>query len=267
MWFYCHPLHYLICIEKNFKKTFMPNIFLLNKTLVRPINYVPKKVIIILAITFSFQIFWHASRPGLEVSAKDLPIAPSIVELRLIALGDSIAMSKMIMLWLQAFDNQPGISIPFLQLNYSKVILWLSRILSLDEKGQYPLIAASRLYSLVPDEAKKRMMLEFVYSQFFIEPNRRWPSLAHSVYVAKHQLNDLPLALKYAEALTENITLNNIPQWVKQMKLYVLEDMGEIESAMIFIGGMLQSGAVTDENELKFLHNRLKELKANEIAK
>jgi len=43
--------------------------------------------------------------------------------------------------------------------------------------------------------------------------------------------------------------------------------MGEIESAMIFIGGMLQSGAVTDENELKFLHNRLKELKANEIAK
>ena len=44
------------------------------------------------------------------------------------------------------------------------------------------------------------------------------------------------------------------------MEIYVLEDMGEIESARILIGGLLESGAITDTHELMFLQQRLERL-------
>jgi hypothetical protein len=44
------------------------------------------------------------------------------------------------------------------------------------------------------------------------------------------------------------------------MEIYVLEDMGEIESAKILIGGLLESGAITDAHELQFLKDRLNRL-------
>ena len=175
-------------------------------------------------------------------------------------LGDSIAISKLFMLWLQAFDNQPGVSVPFKNLDYQRVINWLERILTLDPKGQYPLLAAGRVYGVVTDDEKKRQMLEFISEKFSEDPDRRWPSMIHAIYVAKHRLKDYPLALEYAHAVAQQVTVKDIPPWVKQMEIYVLEDMGEIESAKVLIGGLLESGAITDAHELKFLLDRLDRL-------
>ena len=41
----------------------------------------------------------------------------------------------------------------------------------------------------------------------------------------------------------------------------ILEDIGEIEAAKIMLGGLLVGGQVTDERELRFLTERLEELK------
>ncbi len=221
---------------------------------------VPRIVIIFLLFSLVIQTVWHSTRPPLTAYANALPEAPPIQKLQLINLGDSIALAKIIMLWLQAFDNQPGISIPYKQLDYGKLTDWLETIPLLDKGGQYPLFAASRLYSQVPDKPKKRQMLEFVYQQFLIDPNRRWPMLAHAVYVAKHRLKDLPLALHYAHALASHVSIQDIPPWIKQMEIYVLEDMGEIEGAKILIGGLLESGVITDTHELMFLQQRLDNL-------
>jgi len=177
-------------------------------------------------------------------------------------LGDSITIAKLFMLWLQAFDNQPGISVPFKNLDYRQVINWLERILTLDPKGQYPLLAAGRIYGVVPDHEKKRQMLEFISEQFSKDPDRRWPSMVHAIYVAKHRLKDYPLALNYAHAVAQQVTAKDIPHWVKQMEIYVLEDMGEIESAKILIGGLLESGAITDAHEIQFLLDRLDRLES-----
>lgn len=178
----------------------------------------------------------------------------------MLGIGDEIATSKILMLWLQAFDNQPGVSIPFKELDYLKIIGWLERILSLDPRGQYPLLAAARIYSIVEDNEKKRQMLQFIYAQFSVDPNRRWPSLFHAIFIAKYRLKDYALALKFAHAISNLVTADNIPPWVKQMEIYVLEDMGEIESAKTLIFSLLESGAIVDPNELKFLQDRLNRL-------
>ena len=233
---------------------------LINKRDERPVKDVPAHIIIILIIAFLCQIYWSNSKPLSAINIKKLPEPPSQIESQLFGLGDSIAISKIFMLWLQAFDNQPGVSIPFKNLDYRRVINWLERILGLDPRAHYPLLAAGRIYGVVEDEGRKRLMLAFIYEQFAKDPNQRWPSMMHAIYVAKHRLKDYPLALKYAHAVAQEVSVDNIPSWVKQMEIYVLEDMGEIESAKILIGGLLESGAITDLHELRFLQDRLDRL-------
>jgi len=228
----------------------------------RPIRAVPVPVALLLAAGLCFQIIWHASRPPVDIKASALPWPPSAQALQLATLGDRWVASKLLMLWLQAFDNQPGISIPFSQLDYDKVEAWLDRILDLDPRARYPLVAASRVYAFVYQEPKKRQMLDFVYRRFLESPDERWPSLAHAAIVAKHQLDDLPLALKYARAITEKATGEDVPNWARDMSVVILEEMGELEAAQILIGGLLDSGRVTDPHEIRFLEQKLEELRA-----
>ncbi len=233
----------------------------------RPVADVPRGIIVILTVALLMQILWHEMRPALNPFAEALPAPVSTVALKLYGLSDAVAVSKAAMLWLQAFDNQPGISIPFRQLDYERLTGWLENILQLDPWGQYPLLAAARIYSEVPDAGKKRQMLEFVYQKFLEDPEHRWPALAHAVYVAKHRLKDLPLAYRYAEALATNTSAEKVPFWVREMRIYVLEDMGEIESARVLIGGLIESGTINDANELRFLTERLKQLEELSLEK
>lgn len=228
----------------------------------RPISVVPRAVLVILACAFALHALLRISTAPPAPIAADLPPAPSIGNLQLASLGDPLPLAKVLMLYLQAFDLSAQNRIPYQSLSYSAVQQWLLGILSLDPKGQYPLMAAARLYAEIPNESKSRMMLDFVYRQFFVDPNRRWPWLAHAAAVAKHRLKDLPLARQYAEAIQKYATGPNVPEWARQMEIFILEDMDELETARIMIGGMLSAGAVTDPAEARFLEQRLKEIEA-----
>ena len=224
----------------------------------RPVSVVPGLVIAALLMGLLAQVTWHALRPPVTASAARLPAPPSKVVLQAVSMGEPVALSKFLMLWLQAFDEQPGLSIPFKDLNYDRVIAWLDVILALDQRSGYPLLSASRIYAEVPDEERSRKMLEFVYHKFMLDPNHRWPWLAQAVYVAKHRIGDLDLAMKYARALRVYATAGEVPAWAREMELFILEDMGDVEDAKILLGGMIDSGVVKDPNELKFFTERLK---------
>jgi hypothetical protein len=144
--------------------------------------------------------------------------------------------------------------------DYGRLIDWLEAILELDPRSQYPLFSAARVYAETADPVRSRMALDFVYRQFLLDPNRRWPSLAHAALVAKHRLKDLQLARRYAQALQRHVSASGVPPWVKQMEIFVLEDLNELDAARILIGSLLQSGSLDDPAELRFLEQRLKAL-------
>ena len=226
----------------------------------RVIATVPRWVLLLLAIAFCAQVAWQALQPPPSARAEALgaPVAP--VLLRPLALGEPIALAQLLTLYLQAFDNQPGVSVPFLELDYARVAAWLGTILELDPVGQYPLLMASQIYGQVPDEAKQRRMCEFVRQQFDRDPDRRWRWLAHCAIMVKHRLGDTRLALSYAEAIARGARLAS--NWARQMRIFILEDLGEVEAATVLLGGLLASGEVTEPKEIHFLTERLKELKA-----
>ncbi|MBI4291495.1 MAG: hypothetical protein HY661_08460 [Betaproteobacteria bacterium] len=228
----------------------------------RRLTDVPRVVLAALVVGLALQIGLRNSLPPPRAAAADLAPAPSLASARLAALGDPIALAKLLMLRLQAFDYQAGSQTPYQALDYDRLTQWLQLILWLDPNGQYPLLAASRVYADVPNEAKQRQMLDFVHRQFLADPDRRWPWLAHAAAIAKHRLKDLPLARRYAAAIQQYARGPNVPLWAKQMEIFILEDMDELETARIMIGGFLASGTIVDPAEIRFLDQRLREIEA-----
>lgn len=228
----------------------------------KPLAAVPRKVLAALALTLLLQVLWQASREPTRARPQDLPPAPSSATLQLAALGEPLAVSRMLMLYVQSHDDQAGVSIAWRDLDYGRVAAWLQRVLELDPRSQYPLLAASEVYGAVSDPARARLMLDFVYARFSEDPNRRWPWLAHAALVAKHRLHDLPLARRYAEAIRLQATGPQVPPWARELEVFVLEDMNELDAARKLIGGLLAGGQITDPHELKFLADRLDQLDA-----
>lgn len=177
--------------------------------------------------------------------------------------GDTAGAGYALSLYLQAFDNQPGISLPFASLDYGRVEAWLSTVLAVDPGTQYPLLMATHHYGQVlirPD--KQRRMAEYVYARFLEDPDGRWPWLAHMSIMAKHRLHDPRLAIRYADAIRDHARGATVPSWARQMHIFLREDIGEVESARALLGGLLDSGAITDPREFEFLSERLKSMES-----
>jgi hypothetical protein len=223
----------------------------------RPISTVPKSALGLLLLAFAAQLLWHFMQPPVTAKAENLMAPPNLASMRLASLGEPISLSKVAMLYVQAFDNQAGINLSFQQLDYAQVEAWLDRSLALDPRSQYPLFAASQLYGEINHDAKQRRMLDFIYRQFLLDPNHRWKAMAQAASLARHRLKDLALAQKYAQAIRLHATAAEVPSWAKQMEIFLLEDMNELQGAKILLGGLLQSGQINDPHEFKFLEQRL----------
>jgi hypothetical protein len=233
----------------------------------RPLSDVPRSVKVLLVIALCMQLLWHSLQEPIVAKATDLAPPLSTRTYVMSSLGEPIAASKFLNLWLQAFDNQPGASISFHQLNYPRLTEWLDTILELDPEGHYPMLVAARVYGSIQNPEKQRIMLDYVFYKFNEDPNKYWRWLAHVIITAKHELKDLNLALKYANALSEKATGENVPYWAKDMKIIVLEDMGEVEAAKGLVKALIESNEITDPYELNFLVQKIAVLEEKMLKK
>ena len=200
------------------------------------------------------QVTWHAARAPEASAASGLPPTPTVPALKLASFGEPEAGARIAMLFVQSRAH--------MELDYERLVGWLTAILELDPRSDYPLFAAARIYAEHPDPRRARIALEFVHQSFLRDPNRRWAAAAHGALIAKHRLKDLPLARRYAAAIDRHTTAAHVPLWAKQMEIFILEDMNQLEAAKIMLGGLLQSGEIDDPAEARFLAGRLKDLEA-----
>jgi hypothetical protein len=224
----------------------------------RPYSSVPRWILAVfgVALVLHGALRFTAPRPLAVAAALDGPLP--IAALRVLSLGEPQVLSKWLTLYLQAFDNQPGISVPFAALDYARVSDWLGAALSLDPLAQYPLLMASQLYGQAGDAGRQRAMCDFVHRRFLQQPDTRWRWLAHCAIMARHRLKDMALALRYADDIAQRA--GKASGWARQMRIFLLEDMGEAQRAAVLLGGLLANNEVTDPRELLFLSERLEQL-------
>lgn len=226
----------------------------------RSLSRVPPRVGILLAASLAAQLAWQAWRIPPAPQTADLPPAPPAALLHAASFGELEATARLAMLYLQAYDLRGDNAVPYQHLDYERLIAWLRAIVATDPRSGYALFSAARVYTENPDAAKCRAMLEFLYAEFGGDPDRRWPWLAHAALIAKHRLKDLPLALRYARAIDRQARDPRAPLWAKQMEIFILEDLNELEAAGVVLGGLIASGRITDPAELHFLLARMKRL-------
>lgn len=196
-------------------------------------------------------IIWRGSDQYHRPKIKILSLAPSPSQMQFITASDSSFSYRLLMFWLQQFDVQSGQYVSYRNLDYEKVIQWLDMINYIEPSSQYSMLLASRVYSRVADNERKKLMLDYVYREFEKDPNKNWRWLAEATITAQHRLKDLQLALKYARALAENES-KEIPRWAKDIRLIILEDLGELEQVKLLVGGLIVNKTVTDPNEIRF---------------
>jgi len=233
----------------------------------RPLASVPAWLWAALVASMAAQVALQSLRPPPAAGAQDLPPAPRAAALRAASLGEPAAASRLTMLYLQSFDLGAGNRLAYRNLDYGRLREWLQVILDTDPRSNYPLFAASRIYADVEDDAKCRQMLDFVHQAFFGDPNRRWASLAQAALTAKYRLHDLSLAKQYSADLQRLTTDPAVPLWAKQMEIFILEDLNELDAAKIMLGGLLASGKLQDPGERRFLQGRLEAIEKRLASK
>jgi len=228
-----------------------------------PWSTVPLAAWLTLAGALLANALWqpHVAAPAPSPPAA-LAAPPPLPVLRLVALGEPELLARLLLVGLFGPAASVGMAGPaaWMGLDYERLTGWLAALLELDPTGQAPLLAAARLFGEVPDPERQRRMLAFIRQHYVADPMRRWPWLAHAVFVARHRLHDLPLALDLARELAAHADPAGVPAWARQMHLFVLEDMGEVEAVKVLIGGLLASGRLEDPNERHFLEWRLRQM-------
>ena len=227
----------------------------------RPISAVPWFALVLFTAALGAQLLFQQYVASTDSNRKSLPDAPTPAFYSLTGLGDANASSKVALLWLQSVDMQQGRQINYRQLDYPRLVEWLTSLSNVDPDSSYSLLLATHIYTNSPDPLQKRQMLDFVKTRFLLAPDRHWRWMTHAATIARHQLDDLELALAYAELLRTRTSSDRVPGWARQMSIFLLEDMGETEAATIILGGLLESGAINDEHERTFLVEKLNQLK------
>ena len=186
-----------------------------------------------------------------------LPEAPSRVAMRALTLDNPTLAARLMLVYLQSFELRPGHDSSIRRLDYDRLVDWLAVAQRLDPASRYPALLAAFVYAPAGTADQGRLMTEFIYRSFLENPANRWEALAQAALLARHRFGDLPLALKYARALTERTAPGQAPAWARQLPLFLLRQMGEQEAALALLEALVASGELSDPAEIRFLLERL----------
>lgn len=228
------------------------------KRTVRPYQQLPKPLLLGFLVVFAIQVLTHQlgkEQAIVEYTPLGHPLSAPIYEG--LSFGSVQLMSYLLAIRLQLHDNQAGRHILYKDLNYNRLVRWLEEIYRLNLRSEYPMLLASRVYSSTRDKQGLRIILEYIDRTFDYDPQLHWRRLAEATVIAKHQLGDLELALRMAEKLASQPKSIKMPRWARDKYFLVLADMNEYEAAIAIVLGLLQSDAVNDPDEARFLKEKL----------
>jgi hypothetical protein len=224
----------------------------------RDLKQLPPLLIFAFILTFILQVAHQQySTSSLNASFTQLARPFSAGFYRSVAMGSDKLWSYLLLLKVQLHDNQRGRHENYKNLDYKTLSDWLLTLSRLNPDYDYPAFLAARVYSQVGDRDKIRDMISVIEQLFEQNPALHWRRMTEACLLAKHQLNDLDLALALAKKVASLPKSIELPYWARDMRLILLDDLNQLQSAQILISSMLQSGSITDTDELRFLKQRL----------
>jgi len=224
----------------------------------RPMLLLPRPLLLGFLLLFAFQLLHHhAGRAQMAASyqALDKPLSAGVYNG--LALGSEQLLGYLLTIRLQLHDNQAGQHFRYSLIDYDVLLDWLELVSTMNPGGEYATLLASRIYSQTGDADRLRRILAFIERRFDENPQLYWRRLAEASLLAKHKLHDLERALQMAEKIARQPASVQMPQWARDFRFLLLAELNEFESAIAIIQALLQSKAVADPDEKRFLEEKL----------
>ena len=228
----------------------------------RPLLQVPRPLLAGFALLFALQLGYHHVKER-ELAATYRPLAAPLAATtyRAAALGSEYLLGHLLALRLQLHDNQAGQHFRYSLMDYDRLIDWLERISAIAPDTEYPLLLASRIYSQTGSEERLRKIIAFIERRFADNPQLHWRRQAEASLLARHKLGDLELALRLAEQLAGQPDSVVMPQWARDFEFLLLAELNEYEAAIAIIQALLESDAIEDVDEQRFLREKLSDFR------
>jgi hypothetical protein len=227
----------------------------------RPMLSLPRPLLLAFLLLLLAQLGGHYfGQERLEARYRVLGEPFSTATYRGLAMGSEQLLSYLLAIRLQLHDNQVGKHFRYSLIDYSLLIEWLDRISDINPASEYPLLLASRVYTDTKDRKRLRLILDFIERRFDDDPQLHWRRLAEASVLARHRLDDLDLALGMARKLAQQPASVVMPRWARDFEFLLLTELNELESAIVIIQALLQTEAVDDPDERRFLQSNLSDL-------
>jgi len=224
----------------------------------RPITQLPGPLLWGFALILFCQLLFHySSQVQLEASYQPLTNPLRASTYRGISMGSGQLLGYLLAIRLQLHDNQMGRNFSYNRIDYHQLVDWLQQITEINPASEYPMLLATRVYSNTPDQERLKLILKFVERSFDQDPQLHWRRLSEASLLAKHRLGDLKFALRLAEKLALQPASVVMPNWARDIRFLLLSEMNEFESAIAIVQALLQSGAISDPDEKRFLESKL----------
>lgn len=224
----------------------------------RPLISLPRPLLLGFVLLLAVQVFHHhVANLRFEVDYQQLGKPYSAAAYRGIAMGSEQLTGYLLAIRLQLHDSQAGQHFNYSLIDYGNLVDWLNQITMVSPGTEYPMLLASRVYTTTRDQERLRLILEFIQQRFDDDPQLHWRRLAEASVIAKHKLQDLDLALAMAKKIAQQPASVKMPPWARDFEFLLLAELNELESAIAIIQALLQTDAVRDPDEKRFLESKL----------
>ena len=224
----------------------------------RPVLSLPRPLLLAFLALMGIQILYHhVNQLRFETGYEPLGQPFDAATYRSLSMGSEQLFGYLLAIRLQLHDSQAGKHFVYSQIDYGTLIDWLDQITLVSPATEYPMLLASRVYTTTRDEPRLRLILGFIERRFDDDPQLHWRRLVEASLIAKHKLKDMDLALRLAAKVSAQPAYVKMPNWARDFQFLLLAELNELESAIAMIEALLQTEAVKDPDEKRFLQGKL----------
>lgn len=208
-------------------------------------------LVLIFAVVLNVGI-WLTTRDKLPEWA-NVPPPPTKLAASAGFLGDDELAYRSLAITLQSFGNSTGQVIALKDYNYHNLGKWFFLEDSLNSRSEYVPFLAGNYFGASQDPSQLGPLIDYLRVVGKRPEGEKWRWLGMAVFLARHRMNDMPLALSLSEELAKTYR-PGMPAWPLQMKAIVASSMGEKDMAYGMMLEMLNTQAKTmDPAETRYM--------------
>lgn len=218
------------------------------------------RINLFLALALAVNVaFWFGAH---ETFAQwgNVPPVPTKNGARIMTLGDEQFSYRFGAITLQNLGNSGGRVTAVKDYDYQKLGQWFWLLNDLDPASNHIPMLAAYYFGATQKPEDVAVVVKYLGAIGQNPAGNKWRWLVHAIFLARHRMDNLGLALDMAYALSRIEPVGDVlPAWARQMPAFVLAEQGEKQSARKIIEEILMTATGLHPNEVNFMRDYLVE--------